>query len=660
MNKPASDKKVNKAPGSRKKAVAKPSTYELVEFETLEEGEGRKKESVEDRLSSIYRDDQGELPDFNQFDRKRQFWWLRTTVWAVALVCLVSVVAWVGFIAWRPWRADGPPAIALRIEAPTEISPGKEESILIHWENTDMRPVREADIRVFLPTDFVLQKSDPVPTSASSTDWSLGLLPPQQKGVITLRGVFYGATDRQATIQALATYKHDSIDRERQLAETVKLAYVTSTVDGTLAVPERMLPGDQVTLRYQVTNRSDQVLGPLIARFTLPDGFVVSASSSPGFNQDGQLIAFPIAKLPSGSVTTLQVSGAMLAGHPGDALIQAAVGRADVRGAFVSLAQSEARSVVLAGDLALRLIVNGSPTETPIDPGAPLRITLGYENTSGEELKGVSLTLSTESSINGKRQTGTAGLINWSALQDVQRAASSTKGQTQTLKLSSAQLPSLGTVAAGAKGSFDWILPLNSAPTGTKDGVIQIVASARVERVGATSGTRDVRLTPLNLKYKSDADIRAFAQYATEEGAPIGFGPLPPEVGKTTGYRVVWRLTKKVHELGTVTVRAKLPAIVTWIKSADVGRGIIAYDEKTREVRWTIPFVPLDTSLVSASFDLQLTPERADAGRFAPLLGETTFEAQDKQLNAPILRVKPALTTDLTDDSLATGHGVVK
>lgn len=652
MTKPQPNKKTTK-PVAKKKAPAKVPVKELEAFE-------EEASSVEDRLSTIYRDDEGSLPDFDQFDRRRSFWWLRTTVWIVLAACVISVFAWVGFMVWRPWRADGPPAIVLQVVAPETVSPGKEETIVIRWENKELNPLREAEIRVFLPTDFVLQRAEPSPTQASSTVWSLGLVPPAQSGQISLHGVFYGSVDRTANIQALATYRPNALDREKQLAETARIAYATSTIDGTLVAPERILPGDPAAFRYQVTNRSDQVLGPLIARFVLPDGFVVSASSSPGLNQDGEKLTFPITRLPPGSMTTLQVSGTMLAGHAGDALVTAAVGKTDVRGAFVSLQQSEARSVVLAGDLLLRLIVNGSPNDAAIDAGTPLRVTLAYENTSGEVLKNVSLTLSGESFVGGKRQPGTTGLLNWSALEDVQRAASSTKGQTQTLKLSSAQVPSFSSLPVGAKGSFDWILPIRSAPTGTKEAVIQLTGQARIEQVGASGGARDVRVTTIRLPYKTDADLLAEARYSTEEGAPIGFGPLPPEVGKTTGYRIQWRIPKKVHELTNVVVKAKLPAIAVWTKSVQVDRGTLTYDEKTREVRWVIPSLPLEAVDTLASFDLQVTPERADSGRFAPLVGETTFEAQDKQLAAPLLRVKPAITTDLADDALARGRGVVR
>lgn len=617
-------------------------------------------ETVEDRLSAIYRDDAGALPEFDQLDRRRSFWWLRATVWIVLAACVITGLAWLGFLLWRPWKAEGPALMAIKIDVPATIAPGEEQTVRVHWENADIRPLHEANIRIFLPTDFVLNDASPAPTTSSSHTWSLGLVPPRQQGDIELHGIFYGSADRHASIQALVTYRSEALDRDRELAETAHLTYTTSTIDGVLMAPDRIVPGDQVVIRYQVTNHSDQSLGPLLARFSLPEGFVVSASSSPGLNQDGPFLTFPIARLPSGSMTMLQVSGSMLAGHAGDASLVAAVGRTDIQGLFVPLQMTERRAVVLAGDLALHLIVNGSDGNTTLEPDAPLRVTVGYENTSGAPLKNIALMLSVETAVNGKKQTGQTGLIDWQHLEDVQRAATSTKGQTQTLVLSAAQVPSFALVPPGAKGSFDWILPLRSAPTGTHDAVVQLAASVHIERVGDATGTRDVRVTPLMLAYKTDADLAVEARYSTEEGAPLGFGPLPPQVAKTTGYQVTWTLTKKLHELDHVVARATLPAIATWNKSVRVDRGTLRYTTSTREIRWEIPTVPLNAASLTAAFDVQITPEKADAGRFAPILSETTFEAHDTQISYPLSRVKPSLTSDLPNDDLAHGHGVVR
>lgn len=645
-------------PNKPTKKTTKQPRYKQVPLELEESVETPE---IEDRLSSIYRDDKGSLPDFNQLDRTRSFWWMRLTVWGVIGACLISILAWAGFMAWRPWRTDVPAAVAIQIEGPTTISPGKAERILIHWQNQDVRPLREADIRVLLPPEFLISTADPSPTNATSSLWQLGLITPQQRGTIELVGVFYGASDHQANIQALASYRYTSIEKAHQLVRALQIPYTTSTVEGTLALPERIIPGDVVTLRYLVKNHSDQTLGPLEARMTLPEGFIATATTSTNVAQDGQQLTYQLATLPAGSQTTLQVTGSMLSGHPGDALVQASVGRRDGQGSFVTLARSETRSVVLAGDLTLQLVANGSSSGNPIESQAPLRVTLGYENTSGEPLKNVSFTLSIESTVNGKRRTGTDGLIDWKFFQDGQRAVSSTKGQVQTLKITASQIPALASLPIGAKGSFDWTLPVRHAATGTKDAIIQISAIGHADQVGSTSGTtRDVKAASLALPYKTDADLTVIGRYATEEGAPVGFGPIPPVMGKATGYRVIWRIDKTLHSLDRITVSAKLPKVVTWGKVVTADRGVVAYDAASGEVRWTIPVMPLDTSQISASFDIQVTPQKADVGRFAPLLQETTFNAHDIEVNSTISRTKPSLSTDLPDDVIAREHGVVK
>lgn len=637
---------------SSKKLVKKPRAKPVEEVETME---------VEDRLSSIYRDDQGILPDFYQLDRERSFWWMRLTVWGVVGACLVSVLAWAGFMAWRPWRTDATSALVLRIEAPVAISAGKTERLVVHWQNQDVRPLREADIRILLPPDFLLTQADPAPTNTTSSLWSLGLLTPQQKGTIELAGVFYGASNHLANMQALASYRYTSIEREHQLARSLQIPYTTSTVEGLIFAPERIIPGDIVTFRYQAINHSDQPLGPLEAHISLPEGFVANIASSTGMAQNGQQLTYPLARLPAGSQTTIQLTGTMLSGHAGDAIIHASIGRRDGQGSFVTLAESEARSIVLAGDLTLQLVANGARSGTPIEGQSPLRVTLGYENTSGEPLKNVSFVVSVESTVNGKRRAGTDGLVDWKTFQDAQRAVSSTKGQVQTLKITADQIPALASLAVGAKGSFDWTLPVRKTTTGTREAVIQVSATGHADQVGSTAGTaRDVKAAPLVLPFKTDADLVVIGRYSTEEGAPIGFGPIPPVAGKTTSYRVTWQINKTLHGLDHVTISAKLPKVVAWGKVVAVDRGVLAYNPSSGEVRWTIPIVPTDTSSVSASFDLQVTPEKADVGRFAPLLQETTITAHDTEADTTISRVKPGISTDLPDDVLAREHGVVK
>ncbi len=140
----------------------------------------------------------------------------------------------------------------------------------------------------------------------------------------------------------------------------------------------------------------------------------------------------------------------------------------------------------------------------------------------------------------------------------------------------------------------------------------------------------------------------------------MGFGPVPPVVGKTTAYRVYWQMQKRWHGLKDVKVTAVLPRRVAWSALAQAEAGQLAYSSSTREVSWTIKQVPEQTKELEAWFEVQLTPDEVDAGRFADLLGEAKIVFTDELIGEQIARIQPVITTDLPEDDGAKGKGVVR
>ena len=70
--------------------------------------------------------------------------------------------------------------------------------------------------------------------------------------------------------------------------------------------------------------------------------------------------------------------------------------------------------------------------------------------------------------------------------------------------------------------------------------------------------------------------------------------------------------------------------------------------------------LPQDVDALEANFEVHLTPDAFDIGRFAQLLGETRLEARDPQVNEAVLLSQPGLSTDLSEDEAARGKGVVR
>jgi hypothetical protein len=261
--------------------------------------------------------------------------------------------------------------------------------------------------------------------------------------------------------------------------------------------------------------------------------------------------------------------------------------------------------------------------------------------------------------VNGVSATGTT-LVDWSELEDATRGATSTKPRIQTIRYDKNSIPDFAELAPGEEGTIEVTLPSLGVTSGTKDALINLDLTGTLATVGKDKVNRVLRANPIRVRYRTDADVKAIARYFTEEGAPLGTGPLPPVAGKTTVYRIEWSIEKKLHGLDNLEVSAALPPNVAWSEQSLVDAGDIVYEEATRTVRWKLNRMPEDIRDLTARFDISLTPSDLDIGRFARLLGETRLTATDAATTEPLVRAKPALTTDLISDESAEGKGVVK
>jgi hypothetical protein len=397
----------------------------------------------------------------------------------------------------------------------------------------------------------------------------------------------------------------------------------------------------------------------LVAHLKFPRGFVLSGSATstgPAATDEG---FFPLEDLLPSATSSVRVAGAFTSEVSGDMLFEAEAGSRGADGKFLSAQKTEVHVPVLAGDLTLRFVANGSDTDRTIQPGDSLRVALAYQNTSPEPIKGVTLQVGVETFVNDRSATGTS-LLDWTRLDDPSHGVTSTKPRIQTVSYTKTQIPQLEVLEPQAEGRVEFSLPTLAVASGTKDAWIRLTVQGVVSTVGGVKVNRMVHAQPINLHYRSDADVSVEARYFTEEGAPLGFGPLPPVAGKTTAYRVVWELTKTLHPLEQMTVTAVLPKAAAWSEKTIVDAGNMSYDAASRTVRWELRTVPQEVKDLQASFEIQLTPETLDIGRFANLLSETKFEAQDPVVNEAISRSKPPLTTDLQNDEGARGKGVVR
>lgn len=176
----------------------------------------------------------------------------------------------------------------------------------------------------------------------------------------------------------------------------------------------------------------------------------------------------------------------------------------------------------------------------------------------------------------------------------------------------------------------------------------QSTAAANLNVLPAPAGT-DITAEPT----APETVFVAETHYRPSTGLQFGFGPLPPKVGQTTGYRLFWFLRLPAGQYTAVHVEASLPDNVTWRDHASVTAGTaISYDSTRRRVSWDIAAWPADLTVATASFDVTLVPSAADVGGRPKLLSVSTAELTTAAGQAQRLTA-PTLTTRLDDAGLS-------
>ncbi len=170
----------------------------------------------------------------------------------------------------------------------------------------------------------------------------------------------------------------------------------------------------------------------------------------------------------------------------------------------------------------------------------------------------------------------------------------------------------------------------------------------------STFGVRSIGSITAAVPFAADA------RYYTAAGDQVGIGPLPPQVGKTTSYWVVWSVGPTETDLTNVVMHATLPSHVQAtgkFASADGG----AFSSDASSVTWSLPVLSATHGeAVTFAFEVAYTPSVDQRGSIPTIVNVSTLHATDVQTNESVVGLAPIVTTDLQKDAKASGKGSVR
>jgi uncharacterized repeat protein (TIGR01451 family) len=586
--------------------------------------------AIEEGLQAIYGDDRSDLHVVER-DGSRLTRILTRVVLALALI---AVLAFGGFFLYTTFFDQGTAnkPLVMSIEAPAEVKSGEKTQIVINYSNPSGTPLASLELDINLPSSFVLATAQPQPTDTEELIWTIGSLGSHSDGQIILEGVWLSSVPATTNVQALAAYRPGNFNSNFSDIATATVTTLSSVLTLELEGPETGTPGQELSYTAKVKNTGLEEMKAAQFALTLPTGFVLT-SSTPSL-EAGADPEWQLGDLIPEAEVEVTWKGSFTADVK-DVQQFAAVVSVPEDDRQLPQASTQWFTDIAGSDLQTTMVVNGNTDGATTELGGTLRLTVRLENAGDSDINGASFI------IDFKPDSGIP--IIWSSA-----ALAGGKLTAAGIAFDSAVV---GTVKAGEKKTYNLSFPIKDTLAATE--VDEWTATTYV-----TVGDTKVQTPPFPISMKASADLSASARFYSETGAPIGEGPLPPEVGEATTYRVFWKIEEAVHELEDVTVSATIPPDVTWDNRVLSSTGNVQFDSTTQTVRWEISSLPANEE-ATAEFTVRLIPGEEDAGTFVKLLSGTVLSATDAETDTAVEAEAESFTTEIPEDTFAAGKGTV-
>ncbi|HLD20838.1 MAG TPA: hypothetical protein VJB64_01960 [Patescibacteria group bacterium] len=596
----------------------------------------RSAREIRRQLRSIYEGDDGRVPDLSKLERGERSRLTQFLLKTIGLLAVLSLIAWIGFFVFTKELFQESETLRLTTEGPEQIKSGEEVSYTFRYENTGDVPIASLVMKLTTPETFHVYSS--VPEPGGTLEWTIGSLSAGSDGAITVTGVFLAEVPSSQRLQALFTYKPANFSSDFQDILTQKIDIEDSVVALSFTGPEKALAGDTSEYVVNIQNTGSDPVYNLRIIPTFPTDFT-TANAEPAM-AEGQTY-WVIEALEPGELAAITIEGAFTSTASGEQTFAVAAGFVDQDLVYLQNIQ-ELVTDVLGGSVSFSVIVNGSNQSQTADLGDTLRVSLDYANQSEETARDMSFAMTLSS------DAGTVP-VDWSKanLGGGVRVGNEVSWE------------SLAELAPESSSVIDLSLPIYTVLDPGEADSFTIAVVLTLNKVGTITSTRTLEATPIVITLNSDVSVNAQARYYSDSGTAIGSGPIPPQVGQTTSYRVYWNVSNSLHTIENVRMSATLPQDVAWLESTDTDIGTVSYNATTRQITWTIPKLLAELAHAGAWFEIAISPDSDDVGRFMKLTSTTSFEARDSTTNESLSQSIGEITTELPDDEFALGKGVV-
>lgn len=510
--------------------------------------------------------------------------------------------------------------IKLEILGKDQAKLGEEVEYIVKYKNNGKVRVEEPRLIFEYPKYSILAEEKPLRQEIELED-----IYPGQERTLSFKARLFGKENEIKTAQAWLSYRPKNLKARYESSTTFTTLIKKVPLTFEFDLPSKIKSGRDFIFYLNYFSNVDYPLSDLQIKIDYPSGFEFKGAKPTALEENEWHL--PLLNQSQGG--RIEISG-IIWGKVGEQRIFEAKLGIWQEGEFVLLKEAVRGVEIVQPSLYISQQINGNP-QYLANPGSLLHYEIFFRNIGEEALENLVLV----SRLEGE-------LFDFETLSAPQ--GNFEKGNNSIL-WDWKEVPKLKFLASQEEGKVEfWIELKEDFEKGLKNPVLKnkvYLSQAREEFETKVSS----KLVILQKGYFQD---EVFGNS----------GPIPPEVGKTTTYTIMWQVKNYFNEVKNIKVKATLPerVILTSKIFPEDQAEKFAFDSESREIVWEVG--DLEAGVLEGgpniTFQLAFTPTESQKGQTPEIIEKARILGEDQWTGTNIEGIFPAIDTTLPDDQTIT------
>ncbi len=567
--------------------------------------------------------------------RRYVFW---GSLAAAGLIIIVVLFFWLGGAKFFQSQD-----LDINISGDKEIQSGDRSTWHVQITNNNKVVLDDAALTFNFPEGAL--NVDAARTPATRTRINVGKINPGESVEEVFDAYVFGGRGNTRSVSAVLEYRPSGASAVFAKDSSFDFTIVRSPIAVSFDIPSELRMGQEVNFAVHYISQSDADIDNLSLRLTYPDGFIFESADPKSQDKTTNNI-WNLGTLKSKADGVVNIKGVIRGTNLEPKNFKAEIGVLNSSdNSMLSYDESVASVALHSPFIEIGFLTNGATADIyTAQPGETINFTIPWKNNLPSDVKNATL----EVKIDG---LNFVDFKNLSAENGVYREA------TKSIVWNASNNSNFQDIPPNVSGEVHFSLRIKDSLPLNSDSLRPVVKlNAQMSPGGVVTNFDNVDVSGSSsaaIQVVSNIQLAAKGFYF---GSQIqNSGPLPPQVGQSTTYTVVWSLANTSNDLDNVVVVSSLPPYVDYNDVIIPADSDVSFNRSSGEIAWRVGRVTAGTGFLkpalTLAFQITFNPSRTQIGSSPMLINKTNVTGRDTFTNSPISSGADSINISLPDDT---------